>query len=163
MNVVTISGRICNVPKLRVLKIKEQTITICNFTLASMDGIAEADDHNVFNTDFIECVCFNSEALALNANFIKGSKINCIGKIKNHFHEDSNRTKHSSHVLILSQVEFGDSLSAFSKNSDKKKSLDYSITSNFSDILSLYNTVCDNGYLCIDEDEYYRIAMEYCC
>lgn len=163
MNNVTLSGRVCNVPKIRVLKINGKNISICNFTIAIMEGLPENGMYSSSNTDFIECVCFNSEALAINANFIKGSKITCIGKIKNHFFEDSNRTKHFTNILVLSQVEFGDTASAFDKNVDKKKAVDLSISSNITDVLALYESVCDNGYLCIDEDEYYRIAMENFC
>lgn len=159
MNNVTISGRICNVPKIRILKLHQSTVTICNFTVASMDGIADDGDHTLSNTDFFECICFNKEALMVNANFIKGSKISCAGKIKNFHFEDGNQTKHFTQILVLTQVEFGDSATAFDKNVDKKKSLDLSINSNLSEILELYDSVVDNGYLCIDEDEYYRIAM----
>ena len=163
MNNVMISGRISNVPKLRVLNIDGQSISICNFTIATVDDVGEDGVHDVTNTDFIECICFDREASVLNANFIKGSKITCIGKLKNYFFEDSNRTKHFTQMLILSQVEYGDTFAVFDRNTDKKKSVDMSIACNLKEILSLYNTVRDNGYLCVDEDEYYRIAMANYC
>ncbi len=163
MNNVMISGRICCVPKIRVLNINGKSINICNFTIATVDDVGENDSHDSTNTDFIECICFDKNAITLNANFINGSKIACIGKLKNHYFEDSNRTKHFTQILVLSQVEFGDTMSAFDRNTDKKKSVDLSIASNLKDILSLYDTVCENGYLCVDEDEYYRIAISNYC
>ena len=163
MNVVMISGRICCVPKIRILDINGKAVNICNFTIATVNGIGEDDVHDNTNTDFIECICFNREALAVNANMIKGSKITCTGQIRNYFFEDSNRTKHYTNMLVLSQVEYGDTSSAFDRNTDKKKSVDLSIASNLQDVLSLYDKVRDSGYLCIDEDDYYRIAMAGYC
>ena len=79
--------------------------------------------------------------------------------IKNHFHEDCNGTKHFTQILVLSQVEYADSTSAFDKNADKRKAMDLSIHSNLDDVLAVYKMIVSHGYLCLDEDEYYRIAM----
>lgn len=160
MNNVTLTGRIFNVPRIRVLRIDGKAVNICNFTIAVADGISEQGSFSEHNTDFFECVCFGDAALAVNANFIKGSKISCYGKVKNHFFEDANRTKHFTQVFVVYQVEFGDTSSAFDKNTEKKKSIDLSVISELKDVTDLFGRICDNGYLCIDEDEYYRIAMD---
>ncbi|MGO4970510.1 single-stranded DNA-binding protein [[Clostridium] aminophilum] len=161
MNSVTVSGRICCVPKIRLLQMGGKTVNVCNFTIASVDGMAEDELHNSQNTDFFECICLNREAITINSKFMKGSKILAQGKLKNHFFEDGNKTKHFTNVLLLTHVEFGDTASACDR--DQNTSLDLSIESNVNDIKALYETVCDNGYLCVDEDEYYRIAMDNFC
>lgn len=159
MNNLSVTGRVCNVPKIRILQIEDKTINICNFTIAVSDGISEEGYQDKKNMDFFECICFNDAALAFNANFIKGSKISCTGKVKNHYFEDANRTKHFTQILVLSQIEFGDTLSVLSRGS-KRKAVDMSITSDYNNIKALYDLICDNGYLCIDEDDYYKIATD---
>lgn len=160
MNNVTLTGRVFNVPKIRVLRINGKAVNICNFTVAVADGIPEDGGNAEHNTDFFECVCFDDTALAINANFVKGAKIACYGKVKNHYFEDANRTKHFTNVFVLYQVEYGDSASVFEKNVEKKKCLDMSVQSDLKDVTDLFDQVCDKGYLLIDEDEYYRIAMD---
>lgn len=160
MNNLTLTGRVCNVPKIRVLNVGGKTINICNFTIAVADGLAPGDKYSQKNLDFFECVCFNESALALNANFIKGAKISCAGKLKNHFFEDANRTKHFTQVIVVLQVEYGDTASVFDKNVDGRKAVDMSIVNDFNEVMALYDLVCDHGYLVIDEDDYYKIAMD---
>lgn len=159
MNQIMISGRVFNIPKLRIIQIDGRRLTVCNFTVAVTNGIEENDDYKASNIDFFECICFDEAAMQINANFMKGSKITCSGSVKNHFFEDANKTRHFTNVLLLSYVEFGDTASAFYISTNKKKQTDKAIILSYDKIAALFDLMCEKGYLCIDEDEYYRLAM----
>lgn len=70
-----------------------------------------------------------------------------------------NGTKHFTNVFLAEQVEFGDTTAAFEKGSGKKKSIELSVVSDLKMIFNTYKKVCENGFLCIDEEDYYKIAM----
>lgn len=162
MNNVVISGRVCTIPKIRVLQLGTASVSICTFTIAVVDAKFNSQNENEAYTeesvDYFECITFNEAASMVNRNFVKGSKIICSGKLKNHYFEDANRTKHFTQVFVVNKVEFGDTEAVFKKYSDKK-SAELSIVSDLMEIDILYKKVCSYGYLCIDEDDYYKIAM----
>lgn len=161
MNNVVMGGRVCTIPKIRVLQLGTTSVSICTFTIAVVDAKFSFQKENEYqgeNVDYFECITFNEAASIVNRNFVKGSKIICSGKLKNHHFEDANQTKHFTQVFVVSNVEFGDTEAVFKKYSDKK-SVELSIVSDLREIDILYKKVCDYGYLCIDEDDYYKIAM----
>lgn len=163
MNNMILGGRVCSIPKIKVLQLEDQSISICTFTLAVVDGVFELNgNEGVYSdgkVDFFQCIAFGNSAQMINANFIKGSKIICKGKMKNHFFEDTNRTKHFTQALVVDQAEFGDTEAVFSKYSGRKKPMELSIVSDLKEICKLYESICSKGFLCIDEDEYYKIAI----
>ena len=162
MNSTILSGRVCTIPKIKLLQIEEKSVSMCIFTVAVTDGVYDTEKQNLIeqqNIDYFECVAFNEAAKLINANFVKGSKIICRGKMKNHFFTDANQTKHFTHVFAIEQAEFGDTPSAFDKNGGKKKSIELSVAADLKVIFETYNKVCENGFLCIDEEDYYKIAM----
>lgn len=159
MNSFNITGRVFTVPKIRILSINGQNITVCNFTVAIIDDLDKDNPDNSKCTDFIECICFNDLAMSFNYNFEKGSKIFCSGKLKNHFFEDCNRTKHFTQVLLLTKFEFGDSKNSLVATDKSVSSADISFSPDVKTVSDLFSIMCDHGYLCIDEDDYYRIAM----
>lgn len=163
MNKTILAGRICSIPKIRLLQLEGKTISVCNFTLGVADGVfdipSDEDYYSQDNVDFFECVAFEGTAKMINENFIKGSKILCTGKMKNHFFSDANFTNHFTQVFVLESAEFGDTEAVFGKYSGDKKPSELSIVSDLNRVYSLFKTACNNGYLCIDEDDYYKIAM----
>lgn len=163
MNNVVFNGRLCTIPKIRIFQIDGNSVSMCVFTIAVADGIFDAKEsegiYSDGNVDFFECVAFNDAAQMINSNFVKGSKIICRGKLKNHYFEDTNRTRHFTQVFVAEQVEFGDTEAVFSKYAGKKKPMELSVLSDMREIHEVYKKICDRGFVCVDEDDYYRIAM----
>ena len=159
MNMTVLSGRVCTIPKKKLLQIEEQQVSICLFTVAFVDGVFATQDYKMeeTNIDYFECVAFGEAAIMINANFVKGSKIICKGRMKNHIFNDVNGTKHFTNVFVVEQAEFGDTDAAFEKG--RKKSIELSVVSDLQMLFNTYKKVCENGFLCIDEEEYYKIAM----
>jgi len=158
MNQFFITGRVYKVPVTNILSITGndgKKINMCNFIIAINDGNNnDVDDNN--KRDFIQCVCLNELALSFSKNFCEGAKISCSGKLKNYSFADSNRTKHFTHYLLVTQFEFGDSQNSLSD----KGSSDFLFLSDSKNDLKLLAAANDNGYLCIDESDYYRLAMD---
>ena len=144
MNMTVLSGRVCTIPKIKLLQIEEQQVSICLFTVAIVDGVFATQDYKMeeTNIDYFECVAFGEAAIMINANFVKGSKIICKGRMKNHIFNDVNGTKHFTNVFVV-----------------RKKSIELSVVSDLQMLFNTYKKVCENGFLCIDEEEYYKIAM----
>lgn len=163
MNNVVMGGRICTIPKIRVLQLGEMPVSVCTFTIAiinaNFDGQIRNNIYTENSVDYVECITFNEAASKLNRYFGKGFKIMCTGKLKNHYFEDANCTKHFTQVLVVNHAEFGDTEAAFNKYSDKKKTPELSIVSDLKEIDMLFQKVCSHGYLCIDEDDYFKLAM----
>lgn len=162
MNSVVLSGRVCTIPKIKLLQVADKPVSMCIFTIAVVDGVFAANDSELLdesNIDYFECVAFGEAAIMINANFVKGSKIICKGKMKNHVFDDVNGTKHFTNVFLAEQAEFGDTAAAFEKGGGKKKSIELSVVSDLKMIFNTYKKVCENGFLCIDEEDYYKIAM----
>ena len=127
MNSVVLSGRICTVPKIKLLQIEGKSVSMCVFTIAVAEMCCEFDNADPVKNryDYFECVA----------------------------------TKHFTQVFIIEQAEYGDTETVFDKNNSKKKSLELVIAADMKEISELYCKVCENGFLCIDEEDYYRIAM----
>ena len=163
MNNVVMGGRICTIPKIRVLHLGGTSVSICTFTIAIADTKFDFqnmnDKYSESSVDYIECITFNDVASMVNQNFVKGSKIICSGKLKNHYFEDANCTKHFTQVFLVSCAEFGDTEAVFNKYSEKKKKAEMSIVSDLKEIDDLFKEVCSHGYLCVDEDDYFKLAM----
>lgn len=161
MNSVILSGRICTIPKIKLLQIEGKSVSMCVFTIAVAEMRCEFDntDSGKNRYDYFECVAFENAARLINSNFVKGSKIVCRGKMRNHIFADANQTKHFTQVFIIEQAEYGDTETVFDKNNSKKKSLELVIAADMKEISELYCKICENGFLCIDEEDYYRIAM----
>lgn len=163
MNLTILSGRVCTVPKLKLLQIEDKSVAMCIFTVAVVDGVFAAPDDVIpmetNNIDYFECVSFCEAATIINANFVKGSKIVCRGRMKNHIFNDANDTKHFTNVFLIEQAEFGDTAAVFEKGGGKNKSIELSVVSDLKTIYDTYKKICENGFLCIDEEEYYKIAM----
>ncbi|MDD3414213.1 MAG: single-stranded DNA-binding protein [Lachnospiraceae bacterium] len=163
MNNVVMGGRICTIPKIRVLQLGDKPVSVCTFTIAISDAKFETeitkDMYTEGSIDYVECISFDDAASKINQYFAKGFKIICSGKIKNHYFEDANCTKHFTQVLMVNHAEFGDTEAVFNKYSDKKKAPELSIVSDLKEIDLLFQKVCSHGYLCIDEDDYFKLAM----
>lgn len=161
MNMTMVAGRLCTVPKIKLLQLNEKTIRVCKLAVAVINERFDLEDEAGLteeNVDFFQCIAFGSAAKMISDNFAKGSKIILYGKMKNHRFKDANTAKHFTNVLLIEKAEFGDTKAAVCKFSGKKKYTDLSVMSDLKELYDLYDKVCMNGFLCIDEDDYYSIA-----
>lgn len=164
MNVSIYTGRVCSVPQLKIIRIGDERVCVCKYVLAVFENPFDynsATDCNSFEegkVDFFECIAFSDAAQMINDNFVKGSKISVVGKMKNHRFEDANMTKHFTNIFLTQQAEFGDTPSVMAKMAGKKKNPELSIMSDLRELEQLFNKVCESGFLCVDENDYYNIA-----
>lgn len=166
MNISMLAGRLCTVPQLSLIPLEEKTVCACKFVIAVCDGIFDYEDETQTQSmdekvDFFQCVTFDNAASMINGNFMKGSKIICAGKFCNHKFEDVNGTKHFTNIFLVHQAEFGDTEAVIKKFTGKKKSSEMTIISDLRELETAYEKVCNEGFLCLDENDYYKIAMNY--
>jgi len=162
MNISMVSGRLVTIPKINIIQLGNESIALCCFTIAAIDGVfcETTKDLENENVDFFECVAFNECAKSIAENFIKGSKIICRGRMKNHNFTDYNGTKHFTQVFVIESIEPGDTESSLKKVTSKPKRVDLNVISDIKDIYYIFSNVCENGYLCIDENDYYKLACK---
>lgn len=164
MNSIVFSGRICAVPKFCIINLGDEAVAVCKYVV----GVCESgldydvdivkDIYSESKVDFFECLAVKKTAQMINDNFVKGSKILLRGRLKNYRFEDSNSTKHFTNIILTEQAEFGDTESAFNKIVRKNKSADLAIVSDLREVESIYERLCEDGLLCIDENDYYYLA-----
>ena len=160
MNMVILNGRLCTIPKITFITINGENICCCKFVVAVEDSqISLSDSSDKYcRTDFFECIAFDQTAKMIGDNFVKGSKIVLSGKMKNFIFKDSNNTVHCTDIVLVNTVEFGDTSSALNGLTSANGKLDTSITSDLRQMDRHFKDICDKGFLCIDEDDYYNIA-----
>lgn len=161
MNVTMIAGRLCTVPKIKLLELDKKTVRVCKIAVAVVNELFDSMDEAALteeNVDFFQCIAFGNTAKMISDNFVKGARIVLYGKMRNHRFEDANAAKHFTNVLLIEKTEFGDTEAMVCKISEKRKHMDLSIMSDLKELYDLYDKVCMNGFLCIDEDDYYSIA-----
>lgn len=164
MNSLIICGRICAVPKFVIINVGSETVAVCKYVVAvsgpgldyNVDIVKDVYDES--KVDIFECLAVKRTAQMINDNFVKGSKILLKGRLKNYRFEDSNSTKHFTNIILTEQAEFGDTESAFHKIVQKNKSADLAIVSDLREVESIYERLCAEGLLCIDENDYYYLA-----
>lgn len=156
MNITIMTGRLVSVPQIRIMQIGNEQIGVCYFTIACNDSIEESKDNKA--TDFFECIAFNYCGQQIAERFVKGAKIVCRGTMKNHCFKDINGTKHFTQVFVIDWAEYGDTESSLKKASIGNQASDFSVVSELRDTYRLYDKICDEGFLCVDEDAYYSLA-----
>ena len=96
MNKVILVGRITKDPELRTLS---SGSSVVNFTIAVNRPIAQQQDQNASNADFISCVIWNKQAENL-AKYVKqGSLIGVEGRIQTRNYESNGTTRYVTEVL----------------------------------------------------------------
>jgi hypothetical protein len=165
MNTAILSGRICTVPTLSLIELDGRQVCACKYVIAVCNSLTDypqdnsSDSYKDGNVDFFECVAFSAAAKMINQNFAKGSKIICRGKMRNHRFEDANMAKHFTNIFLVEGVEYGDTEAVLSKFMGKKKPLEISIASDLRELDDLFARICQAGFLCVDESDYYNIAI----
>lgn len=158
MNYTITSGRMCMVPVVSILPLKVdgkiEQLFVCKFVIAVPDGAST--DKKRYN--FFECVAFEQTAKKINDSFPKGAKVVMMGKLVNHMFKDANNTPHFTNILLVEHVEFGDTESAINKMNLDVKLPDFAAFADLEQMENAFNAVCEQGFLCIDENDYYNIA-----
>ncbi len=163
MNNCVIAGRMAMTPKSKIISVKGKNIFVCYFVVGVIDGIDTFDDKVPWkqtNADFFECFSIEDEGRLISENFAKGSKIIVSGMLKNFRFEDINNTKHFTNVLIANSVEYGDTISSLKRGSTGKKKLDLNLHRDICEMDRVFKEFVDEGYLCLDESDYYYLASE---
>lgn len=157
MNYGVFTGNLCTVPSVSFIPIKEkEQIYICKFIICTSEFV---NDKKQF--DFFECVSFEDTARTVCNGFSKGAKINVFGKIKNFTFKDVNHTAHFTNIVLAEHIEFGDSsLPAVSEASKQPQGvIKFPVIAELGEMDRLYEEVCRQGFLCIDEKDYCYIAL----
>lgn len=96
MNKVILVGRITKDPELRSI---QSGSSVVNFTIAVNRPVAQNQDQNANNADFINCVIWNKQAENL-AKYVKqGSLIGVEGRIQTRSYESNGTTRYITEVL----------------------------------------------------------------
>lgn len=155
MNYGMFSGNLCTVPSVSIIPIGEKKkIFICKFIICTNEIV---DDKRKY--DFFECVAFEGTAKAVCDGFFKGAKINVFGKIKNFTFKDINNTAHFTNIVLAEHIEFGDSHLPIESAKNQTGVVSFPIIAELEEMDRLYGEACENGFLCIDENDYYYIAL----
>lgn len=161
MNLMILNGRLCTEPKMSIIQLWEQDIVICRFVMGITPGTYEqnAEEGSIQNQfDYFQCITFGVAARKMKNEFYKGCKVAIVGKLKNYQFEDVNKTAHFTNIVLVDQIEFGDTYSAINPTTGRKAFSDIATISNFKEMESNFQSICDKGFLCVDEDDYYKIA-----
>lgn len=156
MNIVILDGRLFTIPKMSFLQVTDsRSIMVCKFVLSVKEqkmqyepsDEEDRDSCTKGDIDFFECIAFEETAKLLKCHFCKGEKVIIRGQVKNFIFEDANRTPHFTNIIVVEQVECGDS-----------GSIDISIAADLKKTEANFKEICKAGFLCVDEDDYYKIA-----
>ena len=158
MNYTFLNGRMCGEPVVCILPLKIEGIVrqlfVCKFVIAVQDeAVTKKKKYN-----FFECVAFEETAKKINNSFRKGAKVTLMSKLVNHNFKDSNNTLHFTNILLVKHAEFGDTESAINKMNVDVKLPDFAVLANLEEMEKSFDAVCEQGFLCIDENHYYNIA-----
>ena len=100
INLVVLSGRICNEIELRYTNSNK---AVCNLTLAVDKPFGNKE------TDFFQIVAWEKKAEFLNNYLGKGRKITITGRLENRKWEDKEGNKRTTTEVIANDIDFADS------------------------------------------------------
>ena len=162
MNCFFVTGRVVTEPTSSFLRDISNEIFMVKFCVSCPADYMflnkkESDETQRYN--FFQCVAFGEAAKQIVKYFEKGVKISMQAVVENFPFKDSNGTPHFTHVLLVNQIEYNDNASQSFKLAPRKKNMDKVIASELERIDALYKDVCEKGFLCLDESDYYNMAI----
>lgn len=156
MNLTILNGKLITEPKVSIFKMKDnKEIYACKFVIGVADDTVEEKDA-AEKADYFECIAFEQAARKV-INFSKGSQIIISGKMKNFSFEDINKTAHYTDIVLVEKAEYGDTESILARKGGEKRG-ELPILSDLKKMEHMFWEICNHGFLCIDEDNYYNIA-----
>lgn len=164
MNHAMVSGRVATSPSTSYIPIGDANVIACRFVVSMIDGEYDSDmiEESEDCIEFLECITFGEAARMLNNYFSKGVRIVCGGKLRNYGFKDANGTDHFTNILLVNYLEFAGQKPLPGK---KKESIlvDKMHIEETRLLDKAYKEFVDNGYLCVNEDDYYMLARGKNC
>lgn len=149
MNSLVLYGKLMTLPKISIIQIDGKSILVGKFVVGCLDENRSAD--------YFECIAFGNTVRIIKRSIEKGSCVTVFGSMKNFIFQDVNKTNHYTNVLLAEQIDNGKKeyeLVQGDVNLEVEK-----LYNECSDYLKkCYQQVCENGFLCVSEDDYYDIA-----
>ena len=152
-NSTILNGILVSVPKVSIvdLGLGEKKIFVAKFVVGCYD-----EEHH--SSEFFECLACGNTARILQSEYKKNAEITVFGRLKNFIFKDFNQTGHYTNVILAEQI--GDGVHEYEmveKEIDKETRELYEEYSGY--LNDCYHKLCENGYLCVDEDDYYDILF----
>lgn len=149
-------GKIVTVPTLSFMSLDgNKQVYVCKFVICSYDGV-DFEGEPQFN--FFEAMAFEDTAKEIAEKYKQGVKVSVFGKMVNHVFKDANYTSHYTNILLVSDIEYADAVNVVYTKSLAKKNPEDPVEAEIKQMNSLFSRICKNGFLCIDENDYYKIA-----
>jgi single-stranded DNA-binding protein len=158
MNCFFVSGRVVTEPTSAFIK---NDIFIVKFCISCVADYMQMKDQTFEepNYNFFQCVAFGDVAKQIVEYFEKGTKVSVQAVVENFLFKDSNGTPHFTNVLLVNQIEYNDNVAESFKLAPRKKNMDKVMVSELARIDELFKEVCEKGFLCINESDYYNLAI----
>ena len=153
LNYMVICDRICTVPVVKIIPTAGEKIYICKYVVCVPDGMAP---NELEKANFYECVAFGNCAEKVVDGCSKGTKVVAVGKMVNHFFKDGNGTPHFTNIFVTTHLEVADPCTARSSSSLERAS---AAISEFKEVDEAFQKICSQGFLCVDENDYYNLAV----
>lgn len=158
MNCFFVSGRVVTEPTSAFLKNELFIVKFCISSSADYMALKSKEAEET-HYNFFQCVAFDDVAKQIVKYFDKGTKVSVQAVVENFPFKDSNGTPHFTNVLLVNQIEYNDNAAQSFKIAPRKKNMDKVMVSELDRIDSLYKEVCEKGFLCINESDYYNMAI----
>lgn len=110
MNNVSLTGRFCDEPTMKIAEKNGKEMKIANFTLAVQRKYGNG-------ADFVRCVGFSKTAEVIEKYFHKGMKADVVGSITTGSYIDKDGKKVYTTTVSISSIEFGESKSSAQSHS----------------------------------------------
>lgn len=164
MNCFFVSGRVITGPTSSFLKNDLFIVKFCiscsaDYMYVSDRSSDKTDIERKSGCDFFQCVAFGDVAKQIAEYFDHGTKISMQTVLKNFQFKDSNGTPHFTNILLVNQVEYDDDKSQSFKLAPRKRNMDKVMVAELKTIDDHFRKVCEEGFLCIDESDYYNMAI----
>ncbi len=158
MNCFFGSGRIITEPTSAFL---QNNIFIVKFCLScSADYLfLRNQDIEESHYNFFQCVAFDDVAKQIVEYYDRGVKVSIQAVLENFPFKDSNGTPHFTNILLVNQIEYNDNAAQSFKLAPRKRNMEKVMVSELAKIDALYKEVCEKGFLCINESDYYNMAI----
>lgn len=149
MNAIVLYGKLLTLPKISIIQVEKKSILVGKFVVGCIDKNRLAN--------FFECIAFGNIVRIIKKNFVKGSCITISGSMKNFNFQDINKTSHYTNVILVEQIDSAEKEYVLVR--ENISLITKELYEECNDCMEkCYQKVCENGFLCINEDDYYDIA-----
>lgn len=104
LNKIILTGRLTANPELKKTK---TDVSVTSFSLAVQRNYKNGNGE--YDTDFLNCVAFRSQAEFLTKYFDKGQLVTVVGSLTSRRYEDANGNKRTAFDVVCDEVMFAES------------------------------------------------------